>query len=54
MEKSAVIITFKNASEFSKEGRKDIANWLRQQAKDLIRYGDNYSKVCRARYLYKD
>ena len=49
---SAAILTIKDADKMAPEGRKEIANWLRQQAKDLIKYGKNYNKKMIARYLY--
>ena len=52
--KSAAILTIKDASDMTDEGRKSIATWLRQQAKDLLKYGDDYNGTMRARYLYED
>lgn len=52
-ETSAAILTIKEPAEMTPKGRKAIAEWLRQQAKDLIKYGDNYAKRFTARYLYK-
>lgn len=38
----------------SEKGKKNIADWLRKQAKDLIKDGHLYSKSVRIRYLFKD
>ena len=53
-EKSAAILTIKEAGLMSKRGRKDIATWLRRQAAFFLWYGDKYSeKRFTARYLYR-
>jgi hypothetical protein len=52
-EKSAAILTIKDAERMTKKGRKEIATWLRRQAEWLTKHGDNYSKGFRARYLYR-
>jgi len=52
--KAAAILTIRDAANMSEKGRKDIVDWIRQQAKDLIKYGDDYSGTMRARYLYED
>ena len=51
MLRSAAILTIKNADTMSPEGRKAIADWLRGQAKDLVKLGHKYHKTLRARYL---
>ena len=51
--KAAAILTIRDAADMTPEGRKDIAAWLKQQAKDLVKYGDDYSGELRARYLYE-
>jgi len=53
MEKSAAVLTIKNAGNMSKKGKKNIADWLRKQAKALIKDGHLYSKKIIIRYLYK-
>jgi len=35
----------KGANEWSKKGRRDVANWLREVAKDLVKEGDDYAKT---------
>jgi len=52
-EKSAAILTIKKASDMSLRGKKDIAEWLRNQAKNLLKHGKLYSDKFTARYLYK-
>lgn len=52
--KAAAVLTIKDADKMSVEGKKAIAAWLRQQAKDLLKYGEHYSSRFRARYLYSD
>ena len=51
---SAAILTIKKPGEMTEKGRKDIANWLRNQARNLLRYGKKYNDTgdFRARYLY--
>lgn len=52
--KSAAVLTLIDPSDYSAKGRKAIADWLRKQAKDLLKYGPQgaYAKTFRARYLY--
>jgi len=52
MEKSAAIVTIKDAPNMTKKGRKAIAEWLRQQASFLEQDGQRFSKRFTARYLY--
>lgn len=52
-EKSAAIVTIKDAGQMTRAGRKAIAEWLRNTARDLVKYGDQYDKGFRARYLYR-
>jgi len=54
MQKSAAVLTIKDASKMNKIGRMRIANWIRKQAKDLEKTGDQYSGTMRARYLYEE
>jgi hypothetical protein len=35
-------------------GRKWIAKWLNNTAKDLVKLGDRYAKTFTANYYYKD
>ncbi|BAQ18317.1 hypothetical protein [Methyloceanibacter caenitepidi] len=50
-EKEHAVLTLKHAGEWSPEGRKDVANWLREQAASLEQEGDTYASRYRARYL---
>jgi hypothetical protein len=54
MYKSAAILTIKDADKITKKGKKDIADWLRKQAKALIKDGHLYHKKIIIRYLYSD
>jgi hypothetical protein len=51
--KVAASLTFYSAAKMSRQGRMDIAAWLRRQADDLVSLGDQYSsgRTC-ARYHY--
>lgn len=53
-EKSAAILTIKEPGLMSARGRRTIAEWLRRQAKMLVKDGDRYTEGrFTARYLYK-
>lgn len=52
--KSAAVLTIKDVPMMNEQGRKDIAAWLRHQAKMLLKHGDEYAENFRARYLYSD
>lgn len=53
--KTAAILTIYKADKMTVKGRKQIAVWLRRQADDLIKLGDEYGKklICRYHYLSK-
>ena len=51
-EKCAATLTVHQAGDMSKEGRKAIAEWLRLQAKSIIKDGEKYSKRYTAKYMY--
>lgn len=53
-ERSAVILTVKEAADMTPEGKKEIARWLRRQAKNLEQYGTEYASRFTARYLYRE
>jgi hypothetical protein len=53
VEKSAAIITIKDAPEMTKRGRRQIAEWMRKQADFLEFEGKAFSKRFTARYLYR-
>lgn len=52
-EKSAAIVTIKDAQDMTPEGRKDIARWLRRQAAFLEKHAEELSNRYTARYLYR-
>lgn len=51
-EKSAAIVTIKDAPKMSKRGRNAIANWLERQARFLRSDGKMFSNRFTARYIY--
>ena len=51
-EKSAAIVTIKDAPNMTKRGRKQIAAWLRRQAGFLENHADKLSRRFTARYFY--
>jgi hypothetical protein len=52
-QKSAAVLTVFEANKMTWDGRQLVAEWLRKQAKALIKDGHLYGKVMRARYFYK-
>ena len=54
--KSAAVLTLHDAENYSEQGVKEIAAWLRRQAKYVTQkeFRDNVAKRYTARYLYKD
>lgn len=48
------IVTIKKAGNMTPEGRKTIADWLRQCADNLEKDGEQYAPLFRARYTYQD
>lgn len=53
VEKSAAILTIKDASKMTPKGRKKIAAWLRSRAVLLEKHGDLMTARFTARYIYK-
>jgi len=47
---STAILTVYNVCDMSPKGRKIIAKWLREQAKDIEKMGDGYKNVVQAHY----
>lgn len=45
------ILTLRGADKWSAKGRRDIAAWLRDRARDLEQHGDQLAGTFRARYL---
>jgi hypothetical protein len=54
--KSAAVLTIKGAPDMSKQGARDIAEWLRKQASMLEKADERQALDARyrARYLYED
>lgn len=52
--KSAAIVTIREAERMTPRGRRDIAEWLRRQARALIKDGPLYARRFTARYIYLD
>lgn len=52
-ERSAVILTVKDAPKMTRQGRKNIASWLRRQARFLEEHGPEFAGRFTARYLYR-
>jgi hypothetical protein len=50
-EKSAAILTIKDAPQMSAKGRKQIAAWLRRQAQFLEGHGPEFANRFTARYM---
>lgn len=53
-ERSAAIVTIKDADRMTPKGRREIAAWLRRQAGFLTKHGDNFAGLFRARYIYTE
>lgn len=51
-EKSAAILTIKDAPRMTPKGRREVAAWLRMHANYLVKYGHEYSPRFTGRYLY--
>ena len=51
-ERSAAIVTIRDAAKMTKKGRRQIAEWLKRTAADLVELGHKYDGGFRARYLY--
>lgn len=53
-EKSAAVLTIFAPGKMTPKGRKDVAEWLRLSAKNLVKYGDKFDTTrFTARYLYR-
>ena len=50
-DKAAATVTVHDADKMGREGRRDIAAWLRRHANELVRDGHLYSKRFRGRYV---
>ena len=51
--KEAAKIVIKHPADMTKKGRKEIANWMRDRAKDLEEIGEEMASVFTARYMYR-
>lgn len=51
-EKANAILTLKAINNMTPEARKQIADWLRRQAKALLKDGDDYAPTFRARFIW--
>ena len=52
-EKSVAVLTVFDAPAMTPSGRKAIAEWLRRQARMLVKDGKLYAKRYTGRYLYR-
>lgn len=52
-DKSAAVVTIKDAGKMTKKGRREVAAWLRKTAETLTKYGDELAPTFRARYIYR-
>ena len=52
-DKSAAVLTIKDAPKMTTQGRKDIAAWLRRQATQLLKHGPLYADRFTGRYIYR-
>jgi triphosphoribosyl-dephospho-CoA synthetase len=52
-EKCAAIVTIRDADKMSEAGRERIADWMRQQAEQLVTEGHTYDGTFRGKYLYR-
>lgn len=50
-EKAIATLTIHNAAEFSDMGKKEIADWLRHHAKQLVRKNKEYSKRFTGKFM---
>ena len=54
-EKSVAILTIFKPGKMTDEGRREIAAWMRRQARNFAHYGEQYSEIrFVARYLIKN
>lgn len=52
IEMVAAAVWVKNASAMTPAGRKEIADWMRKRAADLVAHGKDYASNFRGRYYY--
>ena len=51
MDKIIATLEIKDAAKMTEEGRKEVAEWLKKEAEDLIKGGKNYSNHFKACYI---
>lgn len=51
--KAAAVLTIRKADTMTPAGRSLIAAWLRNQARNIVKYGKHYNSRFTARYLYR-
>jgi hypothetical protein len=50
----AASLTIYKANKMTKEQKKEVASWLRQEANDLVKFGNQYAKRMTARYFFNE
>lgn len=53
-DRSAAIITIRHASQMTKRGKKQVADWMRKQAEFLEQDGNQFAARFTARYMYRN
>ena len=51
-EQSIASVVINKAGEMTEAQRKEVADWLRKTAKELVKEGSNYSTRFRAAFLW--
>jgi predicted HicB family RNase H-like nuclease len=51
MGKIIAILEIKDVAKMTEEGRKEVSDWLKRQAKELIKEGKDYDKRFKACYI---
>jgi hypothetical protein len=49
---TAAVVTINSAWDMTPRGRKDVADWLRRTATELVKHGSEYGNRFTARYRY--
>lgn len=50
---AAAVITIHDAPRMTLKGRREVAQWMKEQAEFLLEFGSQYSKGYRSRYMYR-
>lgn len=53
-ERSAAVLTIKDADKMTPKGRKEVAAWIRQRADFLEKHGANLGPRFRTRYVFEE